>query len=700
MKPILISIILVTIFAFGNINLSIAQTPEQLYQKGLGKEEGEGALQDAINLFNQVADNPKADKSLQAKALLHTGMCYEKLGMKEATKAYQRLVSNFPAQKTEVAIARERLSRLVTTESSGDMAVMLVLSGPGVDGLGSVSSDRDHLTFIDWVTGNLAMNNLKTGEITQLTNEASWVDTTQWAEYSLISPDGKLVAYNWYNKQKTYDLRIVKTGDPTSTVLYSCNKDEYITPEIWYSDNKRIIAQKYNSKTKVWHMLYIDIVSREVRQLSEKMPGSSFLSNISVSPDEKYIAFDFPNPADKGGADIYLLSADGKQEIPFIVHPANDRLLGWFRDRDELLFTSDRSGATDVWAIETSFDKPSVMPKRTLTNVGDIDPLGFTRDGSLFYAISSSNIETFLIPLDPDNGKPDTDSRVPLSGPVYDVCWMPDGINLICCQNLPEPDKTRRLKLFIINTMTNEARGLADNINVSSQPRISPDGRSVLIIGRDKKRLEDLNYKGGIYIVDISTGIPVEIKIKYDFLTLSNSVEWDKTGRSIFCLVNNQLIKHNIETGADVVIYNDERLNRPVLTRSLDGSRLFFDVVVDLNTNLHGLLSIPENGGDPVTLSTYNVVSGWRFKRVAVSPDGKHIYISALDSTGLRLLCRIPVSGGKPEKIWQAKTHFIAGLSIHPEGKKIALSLWEPGTEIRAIENLTTEVDKIFLIDE
>src|SRR4030042_5923119 len=98
MKPILISITLATLLAVGNINLSIAQTPEQLYQKGLTKEEGEGALQDAINLYNQVADNLNADKALQAKALLHIGMCYEKLGMKEATKAYQRLVNTYPDQ--------------------------------------------------------------------------------------------------------------------------------------------------------------------------------------------------------------------------------------------------------------------------------------------------------------------------------------------------------------------------------------------------------------------------------------------------------------------------------------------------------------------------------------------------------------------------------------------------------------------------
>ena len=88
MKPILISIILTTFFAVGSINPLMAQTPEQLYQKGLTKEEGEGALQDAINLYNQIADNSNASISLRAKALLHIGMCFEKLGTKEAVKAY------------------------------------------------------------------------------------------------------------------------------------------------------------------------------------------------------------------------------------------------------------------------------------------------------------------------------------------------------------------------------------------------------------------------------------------------------------------------------------------------------------------------------------------------------------------------------------------------------------------------------------
>ena len=97
----------------GSITPSFSQNPQQLFQKGLIKEEGEGALKEAIDIYNKIVENPDADKSLRAKALLHVGMCYEKLGNKKATKTYRHLVKNFPGQKSEVAIASERLSKLV-----------------------------------------------------------------------------------------------------------------------------------------------------------------------------------------------------------------------------------------------------------------------------------------------------------------------------------------------------------------------------------------------------------------------------------------------------------------------------------------------------------------------------------------------------------------------------------------------------------
>jgi tetratricopeptide (TPR) repeat protein len=274
MKSLWINLILIAALIVAVNNHSIAQTPEQLYQKGLMKEEGEGILKDAIDLYSQVADNLNADQSLRAKALLHIGMCYEKLGTEQAVKAYQRLVNNFPAQKSEVSIAMERLSRLTTKESPGEIIIRQVWTGQEADGFGSVSADGEYLSFTDWETGNLAVRNLKTGENKQVTQDATWKDSTQYAEYSLISPDGNQFVYTWYYKDLYYELRLLKSGNQKPLTLYSCkNFDEYITPGVWFSDGNRIIAQKYNITTRSRQLLLINTYSGEIEVLKEQLPG-------------------------------------------------------------------------------------------------------------------------------------------------------------------------------------------------------------------------------------------------------------------------------------------------------------------------------------------------------------------------------------------------------------------------------------------
>ena len=104
-------------FLISGIIPSFSQSPEQLFQKGLTKEEGEGNLEEAIDIYYKIVENRNVFKSLQAKALLHVGFCYEKLGKEEATKVYHRLVNNFATQKNEVAIAQERLSYLGASSS-------------------------------------------------------------------------------------------------------------------------------------------------------------------------------------------------------------------------------------------------------------------------------------------------------------------------------------------------------------------------------------------------------------------------------------------------------------------------------------------------------------------------------------------------------------------------------------------------------
>jgi Tol biopolymer transport system component len=698
MKPIFVTIILVAaLLAVSPYSLN-AQTPEQLYQKALTMEEGQGALQDAIKLYTRVADNSNADKSLQAKALLHVGLCYEKLGLKEATKAYQRLVNNFPAQKNEVAIARERLSRLNPVESSGEIAIRLVNSES--DYTSSISADGEYLAFADWDTGNLAIRNLKTNEKKLITNDATWIEPMQYIdEYTLISPDGKLVAYGWLNSEGVIELRLTKVVTQIPAILYTCTKDEIVIPRLWFPDCKKIIAQRYNGNTKTMQLFSVDITNRDIQVLKENT-GKFYKINLSLSSDERNIAFDFPNPSDQDLFDINLLSLDTKKEFQVIKHPANDHLIGWLPGRNELLFTSDRSGTTDIWSVRTPGNEQIEVPGRIITNIGDLDPVGFTRNGSLYYLVLKTNFESFIIPFEGNGPKVSMDYRTPLPGQVFDVTWLPDGESILCYGYINEQVKRSRLQnIFVINSVTGQAKALATNLTTAGQLRVSPDGKSVLVFGLDKQRSNEKDYKGGIYIVSIETGTPVEIKLKQNVPPYSGTAEWDKEGKNIFYASNNQIVKHNIESGEEKIIYSARQFTYPNIMRSHDGNNLLIDIMVEKTGSDCQLLSINENGGEPKILCTHKDVSNIRLKRIALSPDGKYIYFSSLSDDykiGLKsILYRIPSNGGTPENLWQSKVYFIAGMSIHPDGKKMAFSTFETGSDLRVIENLGKEIIKI-----
>jgi len=85
------------------------------FQRALRAERSEGDLERAIALYEQVV-REAPDQSLAARAQLRIGMCYEKMGLKDALDAYQRVIQAYPKQQREVALAKERLATLAETE--------------------------------------------------------------------------------------------------------------------------------------------------------------------------------------------------------------------------------------------------------------------------------------------------------------------------------------------------------------------------------------------------------------------------------------------------------------------------------------------------------------------------------------------------------------------------------------------------------
>ena len=106
---------------------ALAENASALYQEGLMKENGEGDLDAAIEVYRKIVSEHADTTEVAAKAQLRIGMCYEKLGREQATEAYQKVIERFPGEAEIVQQARERLQALA---ESGKVKRPEVGAGP------------------------------------------------------------------------------------------------------------------------------------------------------------------------------------------------------------------------------------------------------------------------------------------------------------------------------------------------------------------------------------------------------------------------------------------------------------------------------------------------------------------------------------------------------------------------------------------
>jgi hypothetical protein len=59
-------------------------------------------------------------------------------------------------------------------------------------------------------------------------------------------------------------------GNQTPATLYYCNKNEYIIPELWFSNDNKIIVQQYNSNNNIWQLSSVNITNGEFQLLLKK----------------------------------------------------------------------------------------------------------------------------------------------------------------------------------------------------------------------------------------------------------------------------------------------------------------------------------------------------------------------------------------------------------------------------------------------
>jgi Tol biopolymer transport system component len=662
-----------------------AEDPGVMLRAAIEKEEVDGDLQAAIDLYKQIVVKFAESRAVAAKALVRLGGCYEKLGKEQASlaqKTYEKIVADYPDQTDAVREAREKLSLLSKSRTAAktgpaEFSTRRVWSGPEVEIEGAVSPDGRLLTFVDMETGDLAVRDLASGTNRRLTHIDEQQPWSEFAMFSKWSRDGRRIAYQWYCADDILELRVLDLEDSSVRTIHR-NKSPYDWAQAfdWSPDGRRVLAAIFLEATPTQGretragLISVEDGSFKIIKGHYEILLSSFSlpKGFAFSPDGRFIVYDAPrSDGETGNRDIFLIELDSGRESRLVEHPGYDGVVAWTPDGRGLLFTSDRTGTHDLYLLPLSNGRPQDSPRLVKSGLGAIAPLGFTPRGDFYYGQGSSERDIYIVEVDPDTGRLLGSAKklgLPYQGHNMAPSYSPDG-KLLAFLSMPGG---KGGVIGIYSQETGRVRELNPKLSGNLFPQwIPPDGRTLSVLGSDKEG------RRIIYKVDIQTGEATPIGPLADSsFSFRNGPVWAMGGKRFFYTAGlgsdekRYIYTYDLETG------KSERLpgtpdDACFITISPDGKWLAF-----INEQGKKVLRvIPTTGGEPREVHSYehsnHVISP------AWSADGGSIYLPKLSDPKGNLwdLYRISLDGREVEKT-DLGLLWIRSLSASPDGRSLA----------------------------
>jgi Tol biopolymer transport system component len=662
-----------------------ATNANDLFEQALMKERSQGDWKGAIAIYQRILKEFPADRKVAAKALSQIGHCQEREGGEQAKRTYQRLIKEFADQPEVVADARARIAALDIVPSSTSPRLRQLWAGGDADSGGSISPDGRWLSFPYWETGDLGRRDLVNGTNKLLTNTGGLAPggSGDFAQDSRFSPDGKLIAYSWFMRQREgrnggYELRLMNADGTNVRTLGWENMPGYVIPIAWSQDGTKLLANSYDTNgLNSLHL--VSVPSGEHREL---MPAGKFgYNSASFSPDGKWIVLD--GKTDSQGSDLFLLSASGGRPETLASHPANDTYPVWSKDGNWIYFLSDRGGSNGLWRLPVDGTKPA-GPAQLVH--GDLPagatPMGVTDTGAFAFGISSMSRNVYAAGLDP-------------------VSWRTTSKAVLISDRRPgnnaAPTVSRdgsRLAYVMINPARGGAIAIRDLTNGAETEIPISMGQADLTWAPDGKRLLAEGYTGPnereLYWVDIAAGrLTAFQSIHPTRNPLSPNISRD--GKTVYILhrewpaMDVAVVAIDVKSGQRRTIY--KAVGLAWIRLSPDGSFLAVGRRIDVFKPEIELLALPVSGGEPRSISSATFKTFPAQSPFAFTPDGKFILISRAKDPKRSEVVRLEIATGKIEATGLEGTA-IAHAEIDASGKKIFFADGVGLREIWIAENI------------
>jgi Tol biopolymer transport system component len=654
-----------------------AQSPRELFERARMIEETNNRLMDAIALYTQVASQ-SVDRQLAATAQLRIGLLHERLGQKEdAQRAFKIVVDRYADQIEAARQAQAKLPASAAAASTAPAARRL-WAGPDVELSGAVSPDGKYVSYVDWETGDLAVRDLVSGTRRRLTGNPSFNQAAGFAQESSISPDGKQIAYAWFHDDGM-DLRVIGVDGGAARVLVD-GAGMPIMRVSWGGGPKHI-AVSHQAQGRTHRLAMVNAATGAVRAL--KTLDWRAPARIALSPDGRYLAYDFPPKEDAPNRDIYVLAVDGSREAIVVEHAANDLFPVWTPDGTHLVFVSDRTGTAGLWAVPVA-DGRSQGPAKLFQPLGDVYPLGFSRSGGLYYGLRTGTGDAYVAAIDVATGRvlePPRAAARQVMAVNSRPRWSPDGRSLVYQADRVRGGGFGARRLILQSMDTGQERDLNVPLPYFQRAEWSPDGRSVLLQARSPKGSR------GFFRFDITTGAMSLAIPRPDGQGYAPS--WAPDGRSVFFTgmsgKGRAIVEYSFESAVERVLY-PAPTGQGVGDSSISPDGRWLAFAEGGST----IKVVAVQGGEAREITRVeppDAIPG--FGGINWTRDSQFLlFVRATGARGDdRAVWKVPVTGGAALKT-ELQAKGMRDLHLHPDGRRVAFTAGEGSDELWVLDRL------------